>query len=89
LPGIAERRQAIEALITENEEIEARFSKWQQDDDLTDAEIQLGQRQYHDWYARAQAHVPAAEVEKFRDMYEGGRFISRIKAFLVNPLELN
>lgn len=86
---MAERRQGIEVLITENEELERRLSRWQQDDSTAEAEIQAGQRQYHNWYARAQAYIPAAELDRFRDMYEGGNFVSRIKAFLANPRELN
>lgn len=89
MPGVAERRREIEALITENEGLETRLSKWQQEHTITGAEIQAGQRQYHDWYARAKLYVPAAELDKFRDMYEGGAIISRIKAFLTNPRELN
>jgi len=71
----AERRLQVEALIVENEELERRLFKWQQEDDITNAEIQSGQRQYHDWYARAQAYVPAAGRDKFQDMYEGGTFV--------------
>ncbi|MBO0803332.1 MAG: hypothetical protein J2P25_09720 [Nocardiopsaceae bacterium] len=89
MPDIAERRREIETLITENEKLEVRLSKWQQEDGTTEAEIQAGQRQYHDWYARAQPYVPAAELDRFRDMYEGGTFIHRIKAFLTNAREKN
>jgi hypothetical protein len=85
----AERRLQVEALIVENEELERRLSKWQQEDDITNAEIQSGQRQYHDWYARAQAYVPAAGRDKFQNMYEGGTFVQRIKGFLASPRELN
>jgi hypothetical protein len=89
LPTGAERRQIIEELIAENEELERRLSRWQQNDPVGDAGIQEAQRQYHDWYARAQACVPPAELDRFRDMYEGGAFIQRIKSFLSNPLEIN
>jgi hypothetical protein len=88
LSGIAERRRAIEALITENEELEICLSKWQAGN-VTESEIQAGRRQYHDWYARALSYVPAADIDRFRDMYEGGPVVHRIKAFLVNPRELN
>lgn len=82
-------RQQIESLIVENEKLEQRLSKWQQSSNIAEDEIHGGQRQYHDWYARAQAYVLPAGRDRFRDMYEGGTFITRIKGFLASPKEPN
>jgi hypothetical protein len=82
-------RQQIESLLAENEKLEQRLSKWQVIGDITETEIQSGQRQYHDWYARAQTYVLPAGRDRFRDMYEGGTFIARIKGFLASPREPN
>lgn len=87
LPYTAERRQEIEQLITENEALEQRFAKWQQQDNLSEAEVRDGQRRYHDWYARAKRFVPKADRDKFCDMYEGGQVIQRIRGFLTAPRE--
>lgn len=85
----AERRHEIERLITESEALEQRFAEWQQEDELSGAEIHEGQRQYLDWYARAQRLVPADELGKFRDMYEGGQVIQRIRGFISAPREVS
>jgi hypothetical protein len=85
----AERRHEIERLIAENEALEQRFAIWQQNDGLTSSEVHKGQRDYLDWYARAQRLVPASELDRFRDMYEGGQVIQRIRGFISAPRSLN
>jgi hypothetical protein len=87
LTRVAERRQRIEGLITENELLEERLAVWQSSGESSASEIRDGQRSYHDWYARAQRYVQAAELDSFRDMYEGGQFIRRIRSFLTAPFE--
>jgi hypothetical protein len=40
---------------------------------------------YNAWYARALSVIPSELQEKFRDLYEGGVFVKRIKSFLEAP----
>jgi REase_DpnII-MboI len=87
LPGTAERRTQIEHLIIENEALEERLASWQENGSPSHVEIRDGQRAYHEWYARAQKYVQTSQHGSFVDMYEGGQFIRRIKAFLTAPLE--
>jgi hypothetical protein len=44
---------------------------------------------YQSWYARALTMLPNELQEKFIDLYEGGVFIKRIKAFLEAPSAVN
>ncbi len=69
--------------------LEQCFATWQQEDEISRAEIHDGQRQYLDWYARAQRLVPAGELDRFRDMYEGGQVIQRIRGFISAPRDIN
>lgn len=83
-------RQQIQDLIAESEVLQTRFSRWQGNDPTPDAaEIQRGERDYLDWYSRALKMVPEPEAVDFRDMYEGGSFVQRIRAFLAQPLTVN
>jgi hypothetical protein len=89
LSKVAEQRQEIEQLINENEGLERRFAAWQQTDDPSAAEVHAGQREYLDWYARAERLVPSEELDRFRDMYEGGQFIQRVRGFISAPRTFN
>ena len=44
---------------------------------------------YLQWYAQCLIVVPEALQAKFRDFYEGGAFIKRIKQFLEAPTQRN
>jgi hypothetical protein len=37
---------------------------------------------YNTWFATVTAMLPTELVDKFRDLYEGGVFVKRIKSFL-------
>lgn len=75
----------IETLIAESQDMEREFATWQTDDAPPPEELQAGKRRYLDWYARATTHILPEDVDRFRDMYEGGAVIKRIRAFLVSP----
>ena len=49
---------------------------------------QLGD-DYHRWYARAMALLPEEQHAEFKDLYEGGMVVKRIKTFLATPGEIN
>lgn len=87
---ITDRRDRIEALLAEAESFEERFRTWQElPEELTPSEIRSGQRAYQSWFARSLEFVPADSQTEFRDMYEGGAFITRIRGFFSAPLTLN
>jgi hypothetical protein len=80
-------RVRIEKLIEESERIEDRLSSWQRDSPPDAREIRDAQRLYLAWYAAALREVPEGDGRKrFIDMYEGGPFIKRLRAFLTDPL---
>jgi hypothetical protein len=81
-------RLDISALLAQSENLESRFSRWQTETP-DESEIQLGQREYHEWYERARQVIPEADGARFKDMYEGGTFVHRLSAFLANPLAIN
>ncbi|MFB7653921.1 MULTISPECIES: hypothetical protein [unclassified Streptomyces] len=86
----ASKRAEIERLIDETYEIESLLSEWQPRGVVTPAELRAGQEKYQSWYARATPLISEpSSRETFKDMYEGGMVIKRIKSFLAHPLEIN
>ncbi|MFC9173752.1 hypothetical protein [Streptomyces sp. NPDC057107] len=83
------KRTEIERLINESYDIESLLSQWQERQAVTQAEIRAGQEKYQSWYARAFPLISEASRVEFKDMYEGGMVVQRIKAFLTKPLEIN
>ena len=83
------KRAEIEYLIEESYEIEEVLSVWQERDELSTGEIREGQKRYQSWYSRATTHVPESQRHDFKDMYEGGFVIKRIKSFLADPRGIN
>jgi hypothetical protein len=80
-------------LIRETSDLDRRAKAVQGDRTLLvdDKGIEALIHAYHEWYAGALAALPEELREKFRDLYEGGFFHPRIKAFLeglgrVNPM---
>jgi REase_DpnII-MboI len=84
-----QRRREIEQLVAKNEEFETRMSLWQKEPTADDEEIKGLQTEYSEWFVKAQRYIPETQIAKFRDMYEGGEFIQRIRAFLLDPLAPN
>ncbi|MFD3378456.1 MULTISPECIES: hypothetical protein [unclassified Streptomyces] len=83
------KRAETERLIDETYEIESMLSEWQTRGIVTREELRAGQEKYQSWYARATPLISEASREQFKDMYEGGMVIKRIKSFLAKPLEVN
>ena len=84
------RSDRIEELVGEADAIEERLRAWQESAVPPDvAELREGAREYQGWYARALKVVPEEHLDEFRDMYEGGSFITRIRGFLADPLARN
>lgn len=79
----------IEKLIDESYDIQELIAKWQQSINPDPTAIRSGQSHYQEWYARALPLIPEPQLAKFKDMYEGGGFIKRIKSFLASPRALN
>jgi hypothetical protein len=89
VPDIAGQRAQIEELIAESERLQSRMERWQELGEVSDDEIRTTHREYLDWYNQALLVVHPDELLRFKDMYEGGAFIERIRAFLNSPLEIN
>ncbi|MEV4915417.1 hypothetical protein AB0K47_01045 [Streptomyces tirandamycinicus] len=83
------RRAEIERLIDESYDIESSLSVWQEQGTVTQDELRRGQERYQSWYARATPFISEVSRNEFKNMYEGGLFIQRIKSFLAKPLEVN
>lgn len=85
------RTQRIEDLLEEADALEGRFKAWQDEtqEPPTAQELKTGARAYQQWFARALNLVPAEKQDEFKDLYEGGVFITRIRAFLDDPLAPN
>lgn len=89
MPVTANHRTQIENLLDESHEIEQIIAAWQASESTTPKEIRTGQSRYQAWYARALPLIPEPQLAQFKDMYEGGDFIKRIRSFLAAPLALN
>ncbi|MGW7350013.1 PD-(D/E)XK nuclease domain-containing protein [Streptomyces sp. NPDC054784] len=84
------KRAEIERLVEESHEMESAVSVWQARETVSDEELRRERDRYQSWYARATSMISEQTArEKFRDMYEGGMIIGRVKAFLSGPLDEN
>lgn len=75
--------------MTELDRLEITMESWQAAGQAASDEIRNTQRSYLDWYRSALKLIPSDEVARFKDMYEGGTFMTRIKSFLNAPLQVN
>lgn len=90
MTGSASYRAQIETLIAQSEAMEVTFERWQHESESPSREdLAAGHRAYQEWYARAVRFVPDDDLAEFKDLYEGGFFTQRIKAFLSDPLSVN
>src|SRR5436309_2425932 len=80
-------RSVFDDLIAESAELDSRAAKVQGERKLrVDGEvIEQLVNDYQDWFARAIADLPEELHARFRDLYEGGMVIKRIKSFLEAP----
>jgi hypothetical protein len=80
-------KSIIDDLIDETRELDARASKVQGQRDLiaTSDEINELVDTYQRWFVRALSVLPEELHDKFRDLYEGGFVVKRIRAFLEAP----
>ncbi|HCT75147.1 MAG TPA: hypothetical protein DGT23_00840 [Micromonosporaceae bacterium] len=81
------KRAEIEQLLEELDQLSSTMGEWQKAGAADPEDIQDTERRYVRWYARALKVIPDSELAKFKDMYEGGNFITRVKAFLAGPLD--
>lgn len=79
--------QTFDALIAETSELDARAKEVQGARDIMvdNAHIERLIDDYNAWYARALIVLPEELQENFRDLYQGGIFVKRIKSFLQSP----
>ena len=78
-------------LIEEGSQLERRASEIQGARliNLDDGAIVQIALDYHAWFARAMDALPDEYHERFRDEFEGGVFIKKIKTFLAEPAAEN
>jgi len=81
--------EAVQPLLAKLDKIESAASRWQAGSTPSQYEIDLIRDQYLEWYASAQRIIPDDKLEKFKNAYEGGLVIKRIRDFLNNPMEPN
>jgi hypothetical protein len=90
VPNSIIRREQIERLLETAERFEDHWATWQLDDGPpAPTDVRQAQREYQDWYSESLTLIAEEARVQFRDMYEGGSFTPRIKAFLSSPLERN
>jgi hypothetical protein len=83
-------RSQIESLLEEADVLEERIGQWQEAPEAPGrSEVQGATRAYQSWYARSKRFVTEEAEAEFRDMYEGGSFTPRIRAFLSDPLSIS
>jgi hypothetical protein len=89
--GKMKRIVEIEELIVGSRELDKRAAAVQGERELlVDREgIDQLADDYNRWYARAMAVLPEEQRAEFKDLYEGGMVIKRIKSFLASPGEVN
>jgi hypothetical protein len=81
--------ETVRPLLEQLDDIEATVSRWQEGAGPSKDEILKVRDEYLTWYASAQKLVPDEKLAKFRDAYEGGLVIKRIRDFLNSPMERN
>lgn len=81
--------EIVQPLLDKLDELESAASRWQEGATPSQDEIRQVRDEYLAWYASAQRLIPDEKLEKFRDTYEGGLVIKRIRNFLSNPMEPN
>jgi hypothetical protein len=81
--------EIVQPLLDQLDELESAASRWQGGATPSQDEIRQVRDKYLAWYASAQRLIPDEKFEKFRDAYEGGLVIKRIRDFLSNPMEPN
>jgi hypothetical protein len=81
--------ETVRVLLEQLDEIESTVSQWQNGAAPGEDEIRNVRGAYLSWYASAQRLVPEGKMDKFRDAYEGGLVIKRIRDFLNSPMERN
>jgi len=81
--------EVVQPLLDKLDELETAASGWQTGTPPSRSEVRQVRDEYLAWYASAQRIIPDDKLEKFRNAYEGGRVIKRIRDFLSNPLEPN
>ncbi len=83
------RLEIVQPLLDKLDEIESAASGWQMGSEPSQREIRRVRDEYLVWYASAQRIIPEEKLEKFRNAYEGGLVIKRIRDFLCSPMEPN
>lgn len=81
--------EIVQPLLDKLDELESAASRWQESATPSQDEIRQVRDEYLAWYASAQRLIPDEKLAKFRDAYEGGLVIKRIRDFLSNPMEPN
>ena len=81
--------EVVQPLLDKLDELETAASGWQTGAPPSHSEVRQVRDEYLAWYASAQRIIPDDKLEKFRNAYEGGRVIKRIRDFLSNPMEPN
>ncbi|MGW6333211.1 PD-(D/E)XK nuclease domain-containing protein [Nocardia rhamnosiphila] len=80
----------LQALIEEASSLDSLANEIQGDDEVAGiAATKVLRKKYIDWYNEGLSVVPEDLRDRFRDSYQGGQFITKIKAFLDNPREPN
>lgn len=84
---MTEDQNVYDLLIRQSRELDTRAAEVQGERSLraTPEEIAELVDAYNEWFARAQALLPNELQDKFRDLYQGGIFVKRIKTFLEAP----
>jgi hypothetical protein len=77
----------IDALIRDSRDLDARAATVQGEREIRIDRDDLEQLidDYQNWYARALAVLPEEQHAEFKDLYEGGLIVKRIKTFLEAP----
>ncbi|UUY01790.1 hypothetical protein LRS13_13760 [Svornostia abyssi] len=84
-------RTIFDELIAASADLDRRARRVQGDKDVLvdDDDLDRLVADYHEWYANALAALPVELHDQFRDLFEGGLVIKRIRAFLENPGMVN
>lgn len=86
-----DRIKEIEQLIAGSRELDERAAAVQGERELLVDREEIDQLadDYNRWYARAIAVLPEEHHAEFKDLYEGGMVVKRIKSFLAAPGEVS